>query len=242
MKKEKRKLAFRNVEVRTFDADGKKIVEGLVPYDSRSVPIWGTVEVISRTAFKKTLADASEVRALWNHNDTHVLGNTKSGTLTLENTEGGLVCRCELPRTSYADDLYEIIGRGDVTTMSFGFTPVKWTHDNEGDTRTLKEVQLHEVSFGVCFPAYTETTSQAYMRGLEKRNIDIEKLNGVLEKDELLDADRQIIRRTVEALSGLIGDEAARGEPAEATPGQAGTSETGDSEALRLQIEAELAA
>jgi len=243
MKKEKRKLAFKNAEIRSFVNGEKKMVEGLIPYDSKSLPIWGTTEIIGRTAFKKTLADGAEVRALWNHNDTHIPGSTKSGTLTLENTDGGLVCRCELPKTSYADDLYEVIGRGDVTTMSFGFTAVKCMYDRESDTRTLKEVRLHEVSFGVPFPAYTETTSQAYTRGLEKRNIDAERLNAVLEKDEFLDADRQVIRRTVEVLNGLIGGEAVGGEPAEATPGQTDTSEAdGGAAALQLRIEAEIAA
>jgi len=256
MKRENRRLSFGNVEVRSFDAGGKKTVEGLIPYDSKSVPMWGTVETISRTAFKKTLADGSEVRALWNHDHNSILGSTKSGTLTLDNTEAGLVCRCELPKTSYAEDLYEVISRGDVTTMSFGFTPVKWTYDEKGDARTLKEVQLHEVSFGVCNPAYTETTSKAYMRGLEKRGIDVGRLDEALERDEFGEEDRRVIKRAAESLAGLLGEgeadatepaEATRGqaeaEPAEATPGEAGGSDApGDTDGILLAIEAEIAA
>jgi HK97 family phage prohead protease len=159
MKREKRKLSFKDIEIRSTDNEGKRFIEGIIPYNSKSIPIWGTTEIIGRTAFNKTLSDKSEVRALWNHNDNYILGNTKAETLLLENTDTGLICRCELPNTSYANDLYEIIDRGDVKTMSFGFTPIKWEENDKGKLRTLKEVQLHEVSFGVTFPAYQERTS-----------------------------------------------------------------------------------
>ena len=238
-KGERRKLAFGSAEVRSFLDGGKKIVEGLIPYDSKSLPIWGMTEVISRTVFKKTLADGAEVRALWSHDDTRVLGSTKSGTLSLENTDAGLACRCELPDATYTNDLYAIIERGDVTAMSFGFTAVKCAYDHETDTRTLKEVRLHEVSFGVCFPAYPETSSEAYTRGFGKRSIDAARLNGALEKDELREEDRKVIRQAVGALSGLLGGEAAGPEPGESAPG----SEGGEGAAgLLLEIEAEIAA
>ena len=205
MKKEKRNLTFKDIEIRSSNNDGKKIVEGLIPYNSKSVEMWGTTEIIDRTAFNKTLSDKSEVRALFNHDDSRVLGNTKSETLILENTNSGLICKCELPNTTYANDLFEIIERGDVRTMSFGFTPVKWIEDDKGKLRTLKEVQLHEVSFGVTFPAYKETTSLAYMRGLEKNNINVENLNEVLEKDEFNDNDKIIIQNTVNSLNNILG-------------------------------------
>ena len=245
MKKEKRNLTFKDIEIRSSNDDGKKYIEGLIPYNSKSVPIWGTTEIIGRTAFNKTLSDKSEVRALWNHNDNYVLGNTKSETLTLENTDTGLICRCELPNTTYANDLYEIIDRGDVKTMSFGFTPVKWEENDSGKLRTLKEVKLHEVSYGVTFPAYQETTSLTYMRGLNKRNIDIEKLNEVLEKENLDNNDELIIKQTVDILSNLIKkpeQEAVETEQTEVTQEENKQEEPikEDNSALLLEIECEL--
>jgi HK97 family phage prohead protease len=150
------------------------------------------------------LADKTEVRALWNHNDSYILGNTKSNTLILENSDNGLICRCELPNTSYAADLYEIISRGDVKTMSFGFIPVKWTDSDKGKTRTLKEVELLECSFGVTFPAYPETNSQTFMRGFMKRNINIESVNEILEKDELTEEDIAILKNTISEIDKII--------------------------------------
>jgi len=243
MKKEKRKLSFKNIEVRSINANGKKTIEGIIPYNSKSLPIWGITEIIGCTSFNKTLADNSEVRAMWNHNDNYILGNTKSKTLFLENTDAGLVCRCELPNTTYANDLYEIIDRGDVKTMSFGFTPVKWEENEKGKTRTLKEVQLHEVSFGVPFAAYPESTSLTYMRGLSKRNIDIEKLNQILEKDDFDNNDKTEIKNTVDKLKNLIEDEAVINEQADATQNNIDTSlEKENTNVLQIQIEAEIAA
>jgi len=241
--KEKRSITFKDIQIRSSENEGKKFVEGIIPYNSKSVPIWGTIEIIDRTAFNKTLLDGSEVRALWNHNDNHILGSTKSRTLALENTESGLICRCELPNTTYANDLWEIISREDVKTMSFGFTPIKYEEDEKGKFRTLKEVQLHEVSFGVTFPAYPETTSITYMRGLQRRNIDVEKLNETLEKEKLEESDVLIIKQTVDSLKSLLGEEkAVEAEPPKSTQENADTSTSQeDNSGILLQIEAELA-
>ena len=231
MKKEKRKLSFKDIEIRLSENEGKKYVEGLIPYNSKSVPIWGTTEIIAPTAFNKTLSDKNEVRALYNHDDSKILGNTKSNTLILENTDTGLICKCELPETTYANDLYEIIERGDVKTMSFGFIPIKYEEDEKGKTRTLKEVQLLEVSFGVTFPAYPETNSLTYMRNIEEKNINIEQLNEVLGKENLQDNDKIIIKNTIDILNSLIKTEEPKEEVKENIE---------DINSVVLQIETEL--
>jgi HK97 family phage prohead protease len=220
MKKDKRNITFKNLEIRSTENEGKKTIEGIIPYNSRSVPMWGITEIIDNAAFNKTLKDKSEVRALWNHNDSHILGSTKSGTLELEDSDNGLLCRCELPNTTYANDLYEIVNRGDVKTMSFGFIPVKWQDTDNGKLRTLKEVKLLEVSYGVIFPAYPETNSQVAMRGFKRMKIDIETINEILEKEELTEEDLTALQEVVTTLTNLIKentpeseDEADRAEP-----------------------------
>lgn len=243
MKKEKQNMNFRNIEIRTSESEGKKYIEGIIPYDSKSVPMWGVNEIIAPTAFNKTLLDGGEIRALWNHNENFILGSTKSNTLILDNTDTGLICRCELPNTTYANDLFEVINRGDCKTMSFGFTPVKWEDSENGKTRTLKELKLHEVSYGVMYPAYPETTSTTFTRGIMKRNIDIEKLDEALDKEKLNDSDKLIIKNTVDILNNLVKDEAAEIEPDISTQKGAGTlPEKEDATILQLQIEAEIAA
>jgi HK97 family phage prohead protease len=249
--KEKRKLTFKNLSIRSEENEGKKYIEGIIPYNSKSVPMWGVTEIIDKAAFNKTLKDKSEVRALFNHNDSFVLGSTKSGTLDLENTDDGLVCRCELPNTSYANDLWEIVSRGDVKTMSFGFRPIKWQDTDDGKQRTLKEVQLEEVSYGVTFPAYPETNSKLYMRGFMKRKIDIETVNEILEKEELTEEDVTALQEVVETLTTIINenkpteetDEAARAEPPnEDTPKDTDTSEEPKEDTEKEAIKQEILA
>jgi HK97 family phage prohead protease len=245
MRKEKRKIIFKNLNIRSNEKEGKKYIEGIIPYDSPSVPIWGTTEIIGRDAFKKTLKDKAEVRALWNHNDSYVLGNTQSGTLEIEDSEKGLICRCELPHTSYADDLYEIITRGDVRTMSFGFSPIKWEDANNGKLRTLKEVKLEEVSYGVIYAAYPETNSQTYMRGFMKRKIDIERINEILEKEEINKEDLTALQEIVDNLTTIIKEhtpqseeEAVRAEPPKTdTPPRIDTSTDEEKEDKELKSE-----
>ena len=240
MKKENRKLSFNNIELRTLDNDGKKHVIGIIPYNSRSVPMWGMTEIISSTAFNKTLADKSVVRALFNHDENKVLGSTESRTLVLENTIEGLICRCELPNTTYGNDAYEIIKRGDVNTLSFGFIPQKWDDSDNGKVRTLKEVHLREISFAVPFPAYEETNSLVYMRGLKMRNIDIEKLNETLEKEEFNEDDKLNIKETINILNDLIKEpEAVENEPEPTTQDEVNTP-VEDNTNLLFEIESEI--
>ena len=239
--KKKEKLMFKNIELRCEEKDNCKYIIGIIPYNSKSVSMWGINEIISPSAFSKTLNDGSNVRALVAHDECKILGSTESGTLELNNTESGLVCTCKLPQTTYASDLFEIVSRGDCKTMSFGFLPLQFEDDLKNKTRTLKEVKLEEVSFAVLYPAYQETTSVTYMRGLSKRNIDIEKLNEVLEKENLDEQDQLIIKENIEKLSSLLPEKAVENEPSIDTQ-SVNTFEIEDIAALKIQIEAELAA
>jgi hypothetical protein len=124
--------------------------------------------------------------------------------------------------------------------MSFGFIPISWEEDDKGKTRTLKEVQLHEVSFGVLHPAYDKTTSKTYMRNIEKSNIDIDKLDESLGKDTLDDNDQIIIQDTIDKLSNVIGTALGKKEEPDASL-DAGLIKD-DSANVLLELECELAA
>jgi HK97 family phage prohead protease len=242
MKKQKR-ISFKCIEIRSSEHDGKRQVEGIIPYNSESVPIWGVIEVIDKDAFKKTLEEKNNVRALFNHNDSKVLGSTKSGTLTLEDSSAGLVCRCELPNTTYANDLFEVISRGDVKTMSFGFYPIRWVDD--GTKRVLKEVELDEVSFGVAYPAYPETNSEVSLRSyLNKRNMDMDKIQAILVKidagETLTDEEKNILREFIKPINEILQDktEETQDPPPEQTASTTdegeGSSDAEDAEAIAL--------
>ena len=159
-------------EIKTSDlqireaGDGKRVIEGLIPYNSRSE--WmGFYEYITPSAFTKTLKDGADVRALWNHDTTKLLGRVKNGSLRLRSEEDGLHIECDLPDTSYAEDVYNLIRGGYNNGLSFGFSIIQERcelEEEEGrsvEVHYLLETRLFEVSFCVSFPAYEATESEA---------------------------------------------------------------------------------
>ena len=173
--KEVRRIHVDKLEVRTIEGTENRGVGGYVNKFNQQSSLmrdrWGDefVEVISESAFNKTLETKSQ-KALWNHNTDLVLGSVSAGTLNLFVDGIGLRCEITLPNTTWGNDAYESIQRGDVDGMSFGFRCVEdmWSktqyEDREIYKRTILEVELFEVSPCV-FPAYPD--SQINCRSLE---------------------------------------------------------------------------
>jgi HK97 family phage prohead protease len=117
-------------------------------------------ERLAPTAFDDALAKGADVRALVNHDPSKLLARTSSGTLKLGTDSHGLHFEAQLPNTSYANDLRELVARGDLNSMSFGFVPGKQqmsTAPNGAQLRTHTSLaQLLDVS-PVTFPAYEGT-------------------------------------------------------------------------------------
>lgn len=106
----------------------------------------------------------SDVRALYNHDPALVLGRSTSGTLRIGADDHGLEYEVDLPRTSYADDLRELVERGDITGASFAFIPNEWTYNDETDTRTHTRIkEIIDVS-PVTYPAYVTTETSLRSR------------------------------------------------------------------------------
>lgn len=158
---------YLKTELRTVnDDEGKMIVEGYAArFNVPSEPMgWdGSIrEYIAPGAFRDSISQDDQY-IHWNHNTDIVLGSTKSGTLTLSEDNNGLKMRAELPDTSWGKDTYELVKRGDVSQMSFGFQARKqeWDEtDAKNIKRTLVDVRLFEVSI-VPYPAYTQTNVEA---------------------------------------------------------------------------------
>jgi HK97 family phage prohead protease len=184
MKREKAIRDFRTKFTVTRDekTPEERTIEGYFAlYEDETELFDGVYEIISKGAFDKTIN--SDVRALWNHNTQYVLGRSKNGSLKLQADEKGLFGTIKLPNTQYADDLYELVQRGDIDQASFGFN----INDEEieelasgGYRWRLKEVDLHEISV-VTFPAYENTTIQARSKQIEL----IEQRKLQMKKDEL---------------------------------------------------------
>lgn len=159
MKQRENRFLSREMRVKRNDA-GQPMIEGYAAvFNSQSQDLGGFREVIAPGAFAGDLKTNPDVRALFNHDESLILGRTKSGTLTLSEDETGLFWSCVLPDTAAARDLAVSVERGDVDQCSFGFICLDDTWElNEGTPlRTVKAAALFDVS-AVTYPAYEATS------------------------------------------------------------------------------------
>lgn len=130
------------------------------------------VERIDRQAFADIAND--DVRCLFNHESSAILGRSISQTLELAIDDVGLLYRCTLPNTSGGRDVAESIRRGDVSGSSFQFEAVEqeWIErENLPTVRLLKKLRTFDVG-PVTFPAYEGTTTGVRGRDLAKQELE----------------------------------------------------------------------
>ena len=208
--------ALSKIETRVFtndfevreEAEGMRLTGYAARFNEPSEPL-PFIERIAPGAFKRSLKSRNDIKLLWNHDSSMVLGSTRAGTLKLMEDERGLFVDAILPDTSFGRDARVSIQRGDVTGFSFGFTVPSGgdSWNNEGTERTLKSVRLLEVSTGVAFPAYPSTNGTAQVRGLDKvaqrTGIDADALADALLK---IEDGQEITGEEKEMLSRVITD------------------------------------
>jgi uncharacterized protein len=164
---------------RAEDDEAERIIEGYFAlYEQETELFDGVYEIITKGAFDNTLNN--DIRALWNHNTQYVLGRNKNGSLQLKADEKGLFGIIKLPNTQYAEDLHELVKRGDIDQCSFGFNILAEDIEElaDGGYRwRINDIDLHEISV-VTFPAYENTTVQARSKQIElieKRKLQQQK-------------------------------------------------------------------
>jgi HK97 family phage prohead protease len=143
------------------DGDSNPKIVGYASVFNEETDIAGLFsEVIRPGAFERAIEEEQDVRALVDHNPSLLLGRTKSGTLRMKEDEHGLRVEIDPPDTILAADTMELLARGDVDQMSFGFIvrSETWTkRDGQPELREITDVDLFDVSV-VTFPAYEGTS------------------------------------------------------------------------------------
>lgn len=143
------------------------------------------VERVASTAFNSIQQD--DVRGLFNHNASSILGRNTSGTMKLDVDDIGLRYDITLPDTQAAADLIVLIQRGDVSGSSFAFRDAVSDWDTERidgesvEVRNLVTVTTADVG-PVTYPAYTATSSDLAFRSLDSYHSEISKANQALLK------------------------------------------------------------
>ena len=159
------------------DGSGMTFTGYAAVFNSASEPL-PFREKIAPGAFTRSLRARNDIKMLWNHESGQVLGSTRAGTLRMEEDSYGLRVTADLPDTTAGRDAAYLLKRGDIDSMSFGFSVPSggddWSAD--GQERTLNSVRLHEVSI-VAFPAYAATAGTTMVRGLDAvaRSLDIDE-------------------------------------------------------------------
>ncbi len=141
------------------DDELPKLVGYAAVFGKLSQDVGGFREIIQQGAFTETLGRHDDVRALVEHDGgLMTLGRTTAGTLRLTEDDVGLRVEIDPPDTQAGRDIIELVGRGDIGQMSFGFHTVadSWNMVDGEEVRTLIEVELFDVSI-VSFPAYPGT-------------------------------------------------------------------------------------
>ena len=205
--------------------DGMTLTGYAARFNEPSEPL-PFIERIAPGAFKRSLRAKNDIKLLWNHSSSDVLGSTRAGTLRLAEDEMGLRVEADLPDTQAGRDAKVLIQRGDVTGFSFGFTvpPNGDTWNADGTERTLKSVRLLEVSTGVAFPAYPTTNGTAQVRSLEEitmaAELDLEMVTVALEKiasgEPISEVEKEMIETVMDQL--VPAEDVAEEVPAEDMP------------------------
>jgi uncharacterized protein len=167
-------------------ADGKPMIVGYASVFYREddpgteYRLWSDVfERVKPAAFDRAVKE-DDVRGLFNHDPSQILGRNGAGTLRLSVDKVGLRYEIDPPDTAQAAAVVEAIRRGDVTGSSFGFMPDVTTYREErrdGKLVTIVEresVRLFDVS-PVTFPAYTAATTGLRAADLGDTRAEVER-------------------------------------------------------------------
>jgi hypothetical protein len=152
------------LEVRTAaigGVEGRTLTGYAALYNTWSKPLMGMKgefrEQIAPGAFS---GQTDNVSLFYMHDSKQVLANTKSGTLVLESDDKGLRYTATLGENTRDEAVLDQVRRGLLTEMSFGFRVPEGGDSWKGRDRTLKRVELREVSV-VEVGAYSGTSAEA---------------------------------------------------------------------------------
>lgn len=156
-------------------AKGRKL-EGYAATFGTEARIADFVETIAAGAFTGSLG--GDILALVDHDVSRVLARTRSKTLRLTEDSKGLAFSLDVPSTSAGNDVLALAERGDLGGMSFGFVVPKGGDIWDGGKRTLRTVNLMEISVVSAWPAYPATEVNARNLGcIHGDNQDSHRLN-----------------------------------------------------------------
>jgi hypothetical protein len=141
-------------------ASGRRL-EGYAATFGVEARIGNFTETIAPGAFTASLGASKDILALVDHRSDALLARTKSGTLRLSQDSKGLAFSLDVPTTGLGNDILALAERGDLGGMSFAFRTPPGGDEWSGNRRTLRSIDLHEISIVQAHPAYAGTVIHA---------------------------------------------------------------------------------
>lgn len=138
-----------------------RTLEGYAAVFNQPTDILDFTETIAPGAFQRSLREG-DVLGLVDHDPGKLLARTRNNTLKLAEDSTGLHFEMMLPDTTLARDIRALAEAGSIGGASFGFQVVDdaW----KGNLRTLRDVNLREISVVSAWPAYPQTSVSARHR------------------------------------------------------------------------------
>lgn len=130
--------------------------------DSRLIEGWASTfgnvdsqkDIVLPGAFIKSIQGrAAKVKMLWQHKQDLPVGIWTE----MKETAQGLYVKGQILDTTLGNDVYKLLKAGAIDRMSIGYSPKNYDIDRKTGVRSLKEVELFEVSL-VTFPANDAAT------------------------------------------------------------------------------------
>lgn len=200
--REVRAYELHDIELRADD-DGKVTFDGIAsvvdaPYQVRDV--FGEFEeTIAKGAFRKTLAEKSDVRLLVNHEGVP-LARTKSKTLKLTAAPDLRAVATLDPANPDVQRIQSAMSRGDLDQMSIGMRVHRQEWNEDYTQRTIREAELFDVSV-VTYPA--SPTTSASLRSVDDLLAELADV----------DIDEADLRRAIAALEARVAPPADEPDP-----------------------------
>lgn len=169
------------VEVR----DSKVVIEGYVnavERESRLLPKSAAsskecrgpfIEKVATGTFQKALTRNTDIKMLFNHKADRLLGRTADGSLKLTEDNIGLKAEAEIED----EEVMTAALAGKLRGWSFGFftNADEWADDKKRgcQLRTLKDIDMTEVSILTVTPAYIATSVEVRSEKGEEKTAEI---------------------------------------------------------------------
>ena len=159
-------------------------------------------DIIEKGAYRRTIKNnGSRVKYLYQHDITKPIGKMKE----LYEDEKGLVFVSEVPKTTFGNEVLELMKYGVIDENSVGIMPVKKDYEEDG-VRIIKEAKLYEISAVTI--AANDAAKILEVKG-DYENIDyltkrFDNLIKVIRKGNVSDDLGYLIEYELEVLKSLI--------------------------------------